>query len=337
MSSLVVETVGLTRWFGRVQAVDHLGLAVPEGSVYGFLGPNGAGKSTTIRLLLGVLGPDEGLVELFGEPLRRNRLGLLRRVGSLVEEPSLYPHLTGAENMEVARRMVGATRAQVALALATVGLTEAAKRTVRGYSQGMRQRLGIALALLGEPDLLILDEPTNGLDPAGIMEMRDLIRALPETTGTTVLLSSHLLREVEQVATCIGIVNQGRLLFQGTKDELWAEAVDRLIVDVNDPARALRAMHDAGWAAMPRDETTLVVEGAGRADAGHINEMLLQRGLRVFALQRERVTLEDLFLRLTAAGERLGDTVKNPSRYEASHVSARPHALVGTGENGGSR
>ena len=275
-------------------------------------------------------------MELFGEPLARNRLELLRRVGSLVEEPSLYTHLTGAENMEVARRMLRATPAQVAHALATVRLSDAAGRLVRGYSQGMRQRLGLALALLGEPDLLILDEPTNGLDPAGILEMRDLIRTLPETTGTTVFLSSHLLREVEQVATHIGIVNQGRLLFQGTKEALWAEAVDRLIIDVNDPARALRALHDAGWEAMPRDETTLVVERAGRADAGLINEMLLGSGLRVFALQRQQATLEDLFLTLTGSGGRLRSTPKSPSRAAASIASSRPHALVGTGDNGGS-
>lgn len=302
MLSPVVETIGLTRWYGRVLAVDHLNLTVPQGSVYGFLGPNGAGKSTTIRLLLGVLGPNEGRVELFGEPLRRNRRDLLRRVGSLIEEPSLYPNLTGAENMEVARRMVGATRTQAALELATVGLTDSvAKRSVGGYSQGMRQRLGIALALLGDPDLLILDEPTNGLDPEGILEIRELIRALPETMGTTVFLCSHQLREVEQVATHIGIIHRGRLLFQGTKGELWAEAVDQLIIDVNDPERARRALHDAGWAAIPRDETRLVVEGAGRADAGHINEMLLRCGLRVFALQREQATLEDLFLKLTGS------------------------------------
>ena len=138
--------------------------------------------------------------------------------------------------------MVGATHAQAAHALATVGLTDAAGRTVRTYSQGMRQRLGLALALLGEPELLILDEPTNGLDPAGILEVRDLIRTLPETAGTTVFLSSHLLREVEQVASHIGIVNQGRLLFQGTRDDLWAETADRLVIDVSDPARAFRAL-----------------------------------------------------------------------------------------------
>ncbi len=337
MSSLVVETAGLTRWFGRVLAVDHLNLAVPAGSVYGFLGPNGAGKSTTIRLLLGVLGPDEGGVALFGETLRRHRLALLRRVGSLVEEPSLYPHLTGAENMEVARRMLWATPAHVAHALATVGLTDAAHRLVRGYSQGMRQRLGLALALLGEPDLLILDEPTNGLDPAGILEMRDLIRSLPETMGTTVLLSSHLLREVEQVATHIGIVNQGKLLFQGSKDELWAEAVDRLVIDVSDSSRALRVLQDGGWAALPRDETILVVERAGRADAGHINEMLLGCGLRVFALQREQATLEDLFLRLTGAGEGPAGAGERLWRGDLPRVSAQPRLVAEISENGGSR
>lgn len=302
MSSPVVETVGLMRRFGRITAVDHIDLSVPRGSVYAFLGPNGAGKSTTIRLLLGLLTPHAGEVELFGEPLRRGRRELLRRVGSFVEEPSLYPHLTGGENLEITRRLIGATRAQADRALALVGLSDARQRLVRGYSLGMRQRLGLALALMGEPDLLILDEPTNGLDPAGIIETRELILTLPHTTGTTVFLSSHLLREVEQVATHIGIVDRGRLLFQGTVDELRAKTSDRLLIDVSDAGLAMQALRDAGWEAIPRDETSLVVEGVGRSDAGHINELLTARRVRVFLLQREQAPLEDLFLQFTASG-----------------------------------
>ncbi|MBV9958014.1 MAG: ATP-binding cassette domain-containing protein, partial [Acidobacteria bacterium] len=179
----MIETRGLTRRFGAQLAVDDLNLQAPEAGVYGFLGPNGAGKTTAIRMLLGLIRPDAGEVHLFGEPLHAKRRTLMRRVGALVEAPSLYPHLTGRENLEVTRRMLGAPRPLIDRALETIRLTEDAHRRVREYSLGMRQRLGIALALLNRPELLILDEPTNGLDPAGIHEMRELIRRLPQEFG----------------------------------------------------------------------------------------------------------------------------------------------------------
>ncbi|MBN1659800.1 MAG: ATP-binding cassette domain-containing protein, partial [Anaerolineae bacterium] len=195
-------------------AVAGVNLQVPARSVYGFLGPNGAGKTTTIRLLLGLLRPHAGEVHLFEEPLRRHRRTLLRRVGALVESPSLYPNLTGRENLEVTRRLVDATPAQAERVLHIVHLAGVAHHRVSGYSSGMRQRLGLALALLADPELIVLDEPTNGLDPAGMQEIRALLRALPEEYGVTVFLSSHLLAEVEQVATHIGIIQDGRLRFQ---------------------------------------------------------------------------------------------------------------------------
>jgi ABC-type multidrug transport system ATPase subunit len=216
MQTSAITTSGLTRRFGMLTAVDDLDLRVPRSSIYGFLGPNGAGKTTTIRLLLGLIRPHAGEVQLFGEPLRQRRMVLLRRVGALVESPSLYPNLTGRENLEVTRRLIGGEKAQIGQALHIVHLEDAADRRVGGYSSGMKQRLSLALALLNTPELLILDEPTNGLDPAGIQEMRDLIVRLPQEYGVTVFLSSHLLAEVEQVATHIGIIRQGRLRFQGT-------------------------------------------------------------------------------------------------------------------------
>jgi ABC-type multidrug transport system ATPase subunit len=197
MDKFIIETNDLTRRFGSVKAVDGVSLRVPPGSIYGFLGPNGAGKTTTIRMLLGLIRPNAGEVSLFGRSLSEQRLELLRRVGSLVESPSLYPHLTGWENLELIRRMVGGKPSEIEHALAVVRMEDAAHRLVREYSLGMRQRLGLAVALYGQPELLILDEPTNGLDPAGIHEMRELICSLPHE-GLTVFLSSHLLSEVDQ-------------------------------------------------------------------------------------------------------------------------------------------
>jgi ABC-type multidrug transport system ATPase subunit len=186
-------------------AVRGLSLRVPPQSVYGFLGPNGAGKSTTIRMVLGLQRPNRGTISLFGRPLARERIALLRRIGSLVESPSLYLHLTGRENLEVHRRLLGSPARAIDEALEAVELSPVASRLVRNYSSGMKQRLGLAQALLGNPELLLLDEPTNGLDPAGIHEVRMLIRDLPRRRGVTVFLSSHLLAEVEQIATHLAI------------------------------------------------------------------------------------------------------------------------------------
>src|SRR5689334_3959887 len=196
MKELAIETTCLTRRYGNLCAVDALSLTVPRCSIYGFLGPNGAGKTTTIRMLLGLIRPDEGEVKLLGEPFKTHRLSLLKRVGALVENPSLYLHLTGRENLEVTRRLRGLERQQIARVLAIVNLEKDADRKTREYSLGMRQRLGLALALLSEPELLILDEPTNGLDPARIQDIRELLHSLPAEHQITIFLSTHLLTEV---------------------------------------------------------------------------------------------------------------------------------------------
>ncbi len=309
MAEHIIETIGLTRRFGRLTAVDDLTLAVPRGAVYGFLGPNGAGKSTTLRLLLGLIRPDAGEARLFGSLLsggrgpRPRRTELLRRVGALVESPSIYPNLTGRENLEVTRRLTGGTRGQIGYALHLVGLEGAADRLAGGYSTGMKQRLALALALLGMPDLLILDEPTNGLDPAGMQEVRALIRRLPEEHGVTVLLSSHLLVEVEQVATHIGIIQEGRLVFQGTQDELRAQMEGQAILQVDDPERARQALRDAGWAARWNGNARLAVPASGPSDAAMLNALLVRQGFNVYQLGLNQPTLEDVFLSLTHAAE----------------------------------
>ena len=209
----VIETHALCKGYHGRPVVDHLNLTVPEGCVYGFLGPNGAGKSTTMKMLLGLVHPTGGSVELLGRTLNEsNRIALLRQTGSLIESPSGYLHLTARENLSIVADLKDVDRKDISRVLEIVHLTKDADRKVGQYSLGMKQRLGIAMALLGSPKLLILDEPTNGLDPAGIQEMRSLIASMPQTTGATVLISSHLLGEIEQMVDQVGILNHGRLL-----------------------------------------------------------------------------------------------------------------------------
>jgi len=299
MQKIAIETCGLTRRFGTQLAVNEVNLLVPEAGVYGFLGPNGAGKTTTIRMLLGLIRPNAGEVRLFGESLAGNQHSLLRRVGALVETPSLYPHLTGRENLEVTRRLLGAERNLIDRALGIVKLFDDAHRRVREYSLGMRQRLGLALALLNKPQLLILDEPANGLDPAGIHEMRALIRLLPAEFGITVFLSSHLLSEVEQVANHIGIIHQGRLLFQGTLPELQAQRQEHLTIGVKQPDQALRCLTDAGWRAHKREDGWLTAAATTPDTAAQINSLLVSQRLEVFHIALSQASLEDIFLSLT--------------------------------------
>lgn len=299
MDECLIETRRLTRRFGDRIAVDELNLSVPAAGVYGFLGPNGAGKTTAIRMLLGLIRPNAGEVRLFGVPVAGNRAPLMRRVGALVESPSLYPHLTGRENLEVTRRLLGASRDLIDVALETVKLTKDANRRVREYSLGMRQRLGLALALLNKPHLLILDEPTNGLDPAGIHEMRDLIRRLPDEFGVTVFLSSHLLSEVEQIASHIGIIHEGKLLFQGPLTELQTKQQTQLIVGVKQIDAASDILTRAGWNVHRSVEGMLSVAAKTADDAAKINKLLVDQRLDVFHIALAQPSLEDIFLTLT--------------------------------------
>ena len=296
----LIETRGLTRRFGAQVAVNDVNLRVPAAGVYGFLGPNGAGKTTAIRMLLGLIRPNAGEVRLFGQSLNGNHRALMSRVGALVESPSLYPHLTGRENLEVTRRLLGSPCNLIDLALDTIKLTRDADRRVREYSLGMRQRLGLALALLNRPELLILDEPTNGLDPAGIHEMRDLIRRLPEEFGVTVFLSSHLLSEVEQIASHIGIIHESRLLFQGTLAELQTKQQTELTLGVNQVEAAIDCLENAGWSVQRRLDELLSVAAKAPDDAARINRLLVDQRFDVFHLALAQRSLEDIFLTLTS-------------------------------------
>jgi lantibiotic transport system ATP-binding protein len=300
MSSNVIEITGLARRFGTVQALDGVNLSVPQGSVYGFLGPNGAGKTTTIRIVLGLLRAQAGEVRLLGHPIPGERLRALRRVGTLVESPSLYPHLTGYENLELLRRMIDATPTQVERALSIVGLaSHDANRPVRGYSQGMRQRLGIAMALLPVPELLILDEPTNGLDPAGIREMRELIRRMPQQDGVTVFLSSHLLSEIEQLATHIGIIDRGRVIFEGVPDQLRTTYQDEATLVTDRAREAQQKLLANGWASSYNGNGHLTVRVNGKSDVALLNRCLVESGIPVYGLHMAQPSLEDIFLALT--------------------------------------
>ena len=220
----IIETKNLTKGSGEQMRVNKLDLAIPEGCVYGFLGPNGAGKTTTLKLLLGLLKPTDGTITFFGQKMtEQNRLSILRHTGSLIENPSYYGHLTGLENLQIMAKLKKVPAAEIEKVLRTVRLYEQKDKKVKQYSLGMKQRLGIAMALLGNPRVLILDEPTNGLDPAGIQEMREFIKDLPMTHQMTVIVSSHLLSEVEQMADMVGIIHHGELVFQGTMATLEAQ------------------------------------------------------------------------------------------------------------------
>ncbi len=292
----VIETENLSRRFGDFCAVDSVALRVESGAVHAFLGANGAGKTTTIRMLLGLIRPDSGCVRLFDEPFHR---ALLARAGSLVEAPSLYPHLTGRENLEVFRRLTPYTRADIDRALETVKLTDAARRRVSGYSLGMRQRLGLAIALLGNPQLLILDEPANGLDPAGIREMRELITRMPAERGMTVFVSSHLLAEVEQLATHVSIIDRGRLLFQGALSALRARMLPDLEIQTDRPREAAALLAGAGFDVGRRNG--LIVRAADTAGAARANALLVRHGFAVHRLCLREPSLEHIFLAVTGS------------------------------------
>ena len=304
-----VETHGLTKRFGPNAAVDHVELLVPRASAFGYLGPNGAGKTTLIRTLLGLTRADAGTMSLLGIRVPAERSLALARVGAIVDEPRFHHHLTGRENL----RLLGAARGgraagRIPGSLARVGLTERADDKVASYSMGMRQRLGVAACLLGDPELLILDEPMNGLDPAGMHEMRSMIRSLVDE-GRTVMLSSHLLDEVERTCDAVAIVDRGRVIRQGPIDELVRTAGARTVrLDCSDPATAARLLGQSGiTAGVAPGELTLTVtlpSGASRETVAEVNRRLVQGGISVYGLQEVHATLEDWFLSVTS---RLGE------------------------------
>lgn len=294
----ILQAEGLQKNYGRVAALQHLDLRVQGGQIYGFLGPNGAGKTTAIRILLGLTHANGGQIKLFGQaPTIEARCN----IGALVESPSAYNHLSGFDNLRILARLRNASEKQIPDLLARVGLADAAKRPVHGYSLGMRGRLSLASALLGDPELLLLDEPTNGLDPSGIREVRDLIRDLP-AQGHTVMLSSHLLAEIEQTASHVGIIAEGTTRFEGSLEELQAKSSGSLCIGVDRPTEAKKLLTEQELCQNIRiDQEHLYIEDP-RAQQAHmiadINFALVNAGHRVSHLSVERHTLEDLFLNL---------------------------------------
>lgn len=299
----VIETKSLCKAYGRQMAVDHVELHVPQGSVYGFIGPNGAGKSTTMKMLLGLIHPSQGQVFLLGQEMtERNRLALLRQTGSLIESPSGYLHLTGQENLQVVADLKGVPRKDVARVLEIVDLTAARNRKVGQYSLGMKQRLGIAMALLGDPKLLILDEPTNGLDPAGIQEMRSLLAQMPAATGATVLVSSHLLGEMEQLVEQVGIIDHGKILFEGPLRELQRHSRGKISLRVLEPQKAVPALQAHGLA--PRlEKGAFTLPPLRDQDLAALVQALAAAGAGVVGLTTHTKTLEEIFLSLTQTQE----------------------------------
>lgn len=306
MTTSIIQTHHLSKRYGSVLRVNDLDLRVPEGCIYGFLGPNGAGKSTTLKMILGLVRPTAGDVAVFGEGMtRRNRLRILSQIGSLIESPSYYGHLTGEENLRIVQTMRGVPAQNIREVLEIVRLTDAKDKRAAHYSLGMKQRLGLAAALLGYPRLLILDEPTNGLDPAGIQEMRELIKALPGRFGMTVVVSSHLLSEIDQMADHVGIIREGELVFQDSLAALHSKSQHHLALRTTDNARAgqllrerrLRVSTDEeGWLVLPllTDETTAALA-----------ELLVTQHIGLLWLEERQKSLEDIFLELTGKGATL--------------------------------
>ncbi|HXB10872.1 MAG TPA: ABC transporter ATP-binding protein [Bacteroidia bacterium] len=296
---MVIDTQGLSFHFGSQQVVKSLSLQVPEGSIYGFLGPNGAGKTTTIKLLLNLLKTDEGSIRIFDKDLQSNRISILSQIGSLIEQPAIYLHLTGKENLMNRALLLEVPESRVDEMLELVHLKDAANKKAGKYSLGMKQRLGIALALLPDPKLLILDEPTNGLDPNGIIEIRELLIKLVSKHNKTVFVSSHLLAEVERMATHVGIIDHGELLFQGSIKDLEAISQPRVQIEVNNTVDVANFLKKQGFTVTDISEDNLSVPFTSKTQMGEINTLLNRNDYQVFSIHKVHKDLEKLFLDIT--------------------------------------
>ena len=297
----LVRTIDLSKRYGQRTVVDRLNLRVPQGSVYGFLGPNGSGKSTTMKMLLSLVEPSSGRVLIGGQPMNRStRRRHLAHIGSLIESPPGYGHLTGAENMKIVQRLLDLPNHYVKDAVDTVRLGGQMDKRVREYSLGMKQRLGIAMALARRPSLLVLDEPTNGLDPAGIEEIRRLLRSLA-SDGVTVIVSSHLLGEIDRVATVLGIVSRGGLLFQGTRAELMSASAPDTLLGCSRPLAAAHLLSTRG-AASTYKHGLLRVPGLSQQATADVVALLVREGIGVHEVRQGEQTLEDVFMALTQGG-----------------------------------
>lgn len=299
MGNYAIETVGLNFNFGNQAIVKDLSLQVPKGSIYGFLGPNGAGKTTTIKILLNLLKSPSDQVFIFDKEINSNRIAILKRIGALVEQPAIYGHLTGKENLVNRCILLGIKKAKADEMLSLVGLAEAANKKANKYSLGMKQRLGIAQALISDPELLLLDEPTNGLDPNGIIEVRNLMIDLATKHQKTILVSSHLLAEIERTATHVGIINKGQLLFQGTINELHLLSKPMLEIEVDNIENASTLLIKQGYEVTTKTEKVITVPFVSSRKSGELNTLLIQNGFTVSSLYQQRKDLENLFLDIT--------------------------------------
>lgn len=303
MIAPAIETRELTRRFGRRTAVEAVSMTVPERAVYGFLGRNGAGKTTTLKMLLGLIRPDAGVARVGGVDVVRDRMGAARKVGALLEAHGFYGNLSGRENLDLTRTLLGLPKSEIDRVLEVVEMTADAGRRVAGYSLGMRQRLGLARAMLGAPPVLILDEPTNGLDPDGIADMRRFLRSLPERTGATVLLSSHLLGEIEQTATHVGILGQGRLVLEGALERLKAELAPEIAFAVDDTARGAALATARGFEVASADDGLVARLKPGedaRTAAAALNRALVEADVAVFSIGARPRSLEGIYREVSA-------------------------------------
>lgn len=295
-----LTTSGLTKQYRNETCVRSVNLAVPQGCVYGFLGPNGAGKTTTMKMLLGLVRPTSGKIQVLGQELNeKNRLSILRSVGSLIESPSYYGHLSASENLEIICSLRSLPKREIGSALSLVRLPKESKKPVSKFSLGMKQRLGIAAALLGSPRLLLLDEPTNGLDPAGIQEMRELVKALPDRYGMTVLIASHLLAEIDQIANYVGIIRQGELVFQESLPTLHAKSNKHLALRTTNNVQAAQLIspcrQDGDWLTLPL---------LSDPDAAKVSLVLAKHEVGILRMEQRETSLEDIFLSMTAISGR---------------------------------
>ncbi len=303
MGTSAIETVDLSFNYGNQPIIKNISLQVPKGSIYGFLGPNGAGKTTTIKILLNLLKSPADRVFIFGKEINAHRVEILKQIGALVEQPAIYAHLTGRENLINRCLLLGISKSKATEMLSLVGLADAAHKKAGKYSLGMKQRLGIALALVSDPQLLLLDEPTNGLDPNGIIEIRNLLTELAVKHHKTILISSHLLAEVERIATHVGIIHHGELLFQGSIEELHQLSKSSLHIELGQDQieKAATLLHKAGYEVLEKNATVLVLPFRDKETNGAINALLIQNGLTVTALYQQKKDLENLFLDITKA------------------------------------
>jgi lantibiotic transport system ATP-binding protein len=299
---LAIQTKNLSHRFTNGNlAVDSIELEVPLGSIYCFLGPNGAGKTTTLRLLLGLIRNSESNIHILGMDLRKSRLAVLRQVGAFIEVPSLYGHLNAYENLEIYRRLYGCDKNRLDQVLTLVDLLKVAKKKTNGYSLGMKQRLALAMTLLHEPQLIILDEPTNGLDPQGIAEIRQTIQELNRTLGITFLISSHLLSEVEKLATHVGIIHHGKMRFQGSLDALYAQTIHKahVLIRTNNDSEAISYI-DVALQAKLSDEG-IHLPHIDPNTIAKINRHLVERQIDVYSIRTEQNNLESHFLQILAS------------------------------------